>query len=277
MNNIEPIDTDSVPRTPAYASFDFNTDRLLHFIHFMGRGFQGITQEANLSLSRTKNVLFSHSDLEQGLDIEERDGEAKKLNLTVDQITEVTQEISSYAKNLDAHLSGFNMGVEWMPVLMVTIVEAYLMDVLIYAASTDPSLMKKSEMSTSYSEMINASSLEELLQDLRHQWARKFINEGGPKYWIHTLKKMGARGYDSNLAKEMETLWGIRHLIIHSTGISTPDFVRRHPDFGVAVGERVQVKWNQLGDWCKVIYNFVDVTDTYFARRCKLKSSETQD
>jgi hypothetical protein len=144
--------------------------------------------------------------------------------------------------------------------------------VLVYSATNDPTLMKKSEMSVSYSEMTNASSLEELIQGLRYQWARKFINEGGPKCWVDTLMKMGARGYRSSLTKEMETLWGIRHLIVHSTGIVTPDFVHRHPDFGVAVGERIQVKFNQVVDWAEQIYHFVDVTDTYFAQRCKLKS-----
>ncbi|PSB25768.1 hypothetical protein [Stenomitos frigidus] len=196
--------------------------------------------------------------------------------MTTDQATEIKQEISDYAEKWDAHLSGFNVGLEWMPVLIVTIVEAYLMDVLVYTARTDSTLMEESKMSASYSEMTNASSLEELLQGLRYQWARKFINEGGPKCWIKSLKKMGARGYSSELAKEMETLWGIRHLIVHSTGISTPDFVRRHPDFGVAVGEKIQVRLNQLGDWVKHIYHFVDVTDAYFAQRCKLKSSEKQ-
>ncbi|MBW4421775.1 MAG: hypothetical protein KME13_21575 [Myxacorys californica WJT36-NPBG1] len=271
----EPIDTatTSVLHTPAYASFDFNTDKLKHFIQFMGRGFQGISQEA--TLSKTRSFYSAPNDLLE-LNAEELSSRAKKINLTLDQLTEIDQEISDYAEKWNAHISGFNVGVEWMPVLIVTIVEAYLMDVLVYAASTDSIFMEKSGMSSPYSEMANASSLEELLQGLRSQWARKFINDGGPKYWIHTLTKMGARGYSSELTEEMETLWGIRHLIVHSTGIATPDFVHRHPDFGVAVGERIQVKWNQLGGWCKSVYHFVDVTDAYFAQRCKLKSSETQ-
>ncbi len=242
----------------------------MHFIEFMGRGFQGVTPKANLS--KIKTILSAPNDLEQELNPEETSSGAKKPNLTAGHIAEINEEISNYTEMMNAHLSGFSVGVEWIPVLIVTIVETYLLDVLVYAASTDPSLMKKSEMSASYSEMTNASSLEGLLQGLRYKWARKFINEGGPKYWIYTLTKMGARGYSSELTEEMETLWGIRHLIVHSAGISTPDFVRRHPDCGVAVSEKIQVKWNQLGDWIKHVYHFVDVTEDYFVKRCKLKS-----
>ncbi|PSB25769.1 hypothetical protein [Stenomitos frigidus] len=75
----EPIDVDSttsVPHTPAYASFDFNTDRLMHFIQFTGRGFQGIRQEA--TLSKTKSILFAPNDLEQELNVEENGSEQRR-------------------------------------------------------------------------------------------------------------------------------------------------------------------------------------------------------
>lgn len=268
---IEPIDADSttsVPRTPAYTNFDLNTDRLTHFIAFIGRGVPGISKEADFS--KINSILSTISNQKQESNIEERVAEVKQ------GIAEVNQEILAYAGKLDAYNSGLNVGLEWISVLMVTIVESYLIDVLVYAASADPTLMQKSQMPATYSEVINASSLENLLQDLRYRWARKFINEGGPKYWIHTLTKMGARGYSLELTREMETLWGIRHLIVHSTGISTPDFVQRHSDFGVAVGERVQVKLNHLSDWGECIYHFVDVTDAYFAQRCNLNSFETE-
>jgi hypothetical protein len=145
---LEPINPDSiisVPHTPAYASFDFNTDRLLHFIQFMGRGFQGIRQEA--TLSKTKSILFTPNDLEQELNAEETSSEAKKVKLTAEQVAEIKQEILEYGEKWDAHLSGFSVGVQWIPVLIVTIVEAYLMDVLVYAASTDSTLMQKSQIS----------------------------------------------------------------------------------------------------------------------------------
>ena len=49
----------------------------------------------------------------------------------------------------------------WLPVIIVTITEVYLLDVLPYAASIDPALMQHSEQSASYAELTSASSLEE--------------------------------------------------------------------------------------------------------------------
>ena len=68
-------------------------------------------------------------------------------------------------------------------------------------------------------------------------------------------------------AKEMEILWGLRHVIVHSAGIATPEFVRRHPEFGASSGKNVVVRLDQISEWIKVIYDFVDVTDSYFAQR----------
>jgi len=78
---------------------------------------------------------------------------------------------------------------------------------------------------------------------------------------------MGARGYEPQTAERMETLWGVRHVIVHSAGIATPDFVRRHADYGAQVGASIVIRLAQVQEWIESIYNFVDVTDSYFAQR----------
>src|SRR5437870_6764330 len=135
-------------------------------------------------------------------------------------------------------MPGANMAVEWLPVMIVTTVEAYLMDVLVCAAGIDPTLMKRSEQSISYSELTKASSLDEVRTELRYRWAKNFVDTGGPQCWVSRLTAMGARAYRPETAKEMETLWGIRHLIVHSVGVATMDFTRRHSHLGIKVGER---------------------------------------
>jgi hypothetical protein len=137
---------------------------------------------------------------------------------------------------------------EWLPVLLVTTVEAYLEDVLIYAAKIDPAIME-SRSKVPYANVVSARSLEELKQELREKlpprWARNFRDDGGPDSRIEQLTKMGARGYRPETAKEMETLWGVRHLIVHSRGVATPEFVDRHPEIGVKVGENILIRQNQ--------------------------------
>ena len=61
--------------------------------------------------------------------------------------------------------------------------------------------------------------------------------------------------------------WGVRHVIVHSGGVATPDFVRRHPDFGAKVGDSILIRSDQLIEWISVIGHFVDVTDFYFVKR----------
>jgi hypothetical protein len=178
--------------------------------------------------------------------------------------------VNSVIERMKAHNSGFNMVMEWLPVMMVTTVEAYLLDVLAYAAGIDLSLMERSEQSASYAELNIASSLEEVMTELRYRWAKNFIDKGGPDSWIARLTKMGARTYRPETAREMETLWGIRHLIVHTAGVVTADFTRRYPHLGLQVGAKVRVGNAVLQRWFDHIYHFVDVTDTYFIQRCRL-------
>ena len=114
-----------------------------------------------------------------------------------------------------------------------------------------------------------------LKETLSPRWAKNFRNEGGPDSWIEQLIKMGARGYRPETAKEMETLWGVRHLIVHSRGVATPQFVDRHPEIGVKVGENILIRQNQIIAWIKVVYHFVDVTDFYFVQRYGLGTVST--
>lgn len=241
LTNTTPVT--SALNTPAYEIFLSNTGKLTSFIDFLARGIPGLTQEVRQKVD--------------------------KLDVITVQTTEFKQELTISINNSDSLISGLNTGLEWMAVLMVTIVETYIIDVLVYAASSDPAFMSKSEMSASYSQIIGALSLDELILEMRHRWARNFLNDGGPKDWIKKLKKMGARGYDSELEKKMETLWGVRHLIVHTTGVVTSDFVQRHLDFGATVDQKIQVKLNHLRDWGNCMHDFVYTTDCYFINHLK--------
>lgn len=78
---------------------------------------------------------------------------------------------------------------------------------------------------------------------------------------------MGARTYNPKTAQEMETLWGLRHLIVHSAGLATADFIRRHPHMRVKIDERVQITAKNLLQGLHYTDDFVDVTDAYFVQR----------
>src|SRR5207247_11316116 len=117
----------------------------------------------------------------------------------------------------------------WQVVMLVTCVEAYLQDVLSAAARADPDLMSKSQQLAPYADIIAATSLDELANELRARWARGWLADGGPTRWISRFERMGARGYPDDLAARLERIWGIRHVVVHSAGVATPDSVQRHP------------------------------------------------
>jgi hypothetical protein len=153
--------------------------------------------------------------------------------------------------------------------MMVTMVEAYLVDVLAYAAQHHSTLMERSEQSLSYSELTSAVSLDEALTELRYRWAKNFLDRGGPQSWVKRLTTLGARGYRPDTAPALEALWGIRHLLVHTAGVVTADFTRRHPHLGMQVGEKVPVNLPQMHTWLEHILDFVNVTDTFFIQLCR--------
>ena len=141
-------------------------------------------------------------------------------------------------------------------------------DVLIYAAEIDTTLMERTKQTMTYQDALHAKSIEELKLKFRSKWARSFVDNGGPTKWIKRLKAWGARGYRPETVSQMETLWGVRHLIVHSASIANAEFVRRHPELKAQVGKRLIVT-AQLRQWSAAMYDFVEITDQYFVRRCK--------
>ena len=109
--------------------------------------------------------------------------------------------------------------------------------------------------------------------EFRSKWARTFIESGGPARWINDLEAMGARGYRSDTAERMETLWDVRHLVIHSAAIVNAEFIRHHPDLKAQLGKRFIVNNAQLRQWLETMFDFVEVTDRYFARLCQERKS----
>jgi hypothetical protein len=224
---------------PAYESgFGPNTDKLGQLVKFTGEGVRSYSAAILEKLKVAKAKTGGGADQQEGI---------------VAIIQEATEQISEI-------IGAFQTIYGLMPVLMVTIVEVYLKDVLIYAAEVDATLMKHSGQAASYKQLLNTGSLEEVLVELRGNWAKDFLDNGGPTSLIKRLTAMGARGYRPSTSKLMEALWGVRHLMVHSAGIVTPEFVRRHSHFQKKVGDHFVVTNRHLTEWLAGIYDFVEVS-----------------
>jgi hypothetical protein len=270
---------ESRTRTPAFASFESNIERLSHLFRFISRGGQHFVDEMKANVAPqierlcTEISRLGRPQHKEG-NGQETDSVAHEAEPALSDTRQRAEEIGKKLSNiLEEPVKQFTSGLLtihlWIPVILVTIVEAYLKDVNIFAAKVDPAIMESSEQSVTYAEVVRSQSIEELTEEMQSRWARKFVDDGGPNRWIDKLTRMGARDYDSQAASEMETLWGVRHVIVHSAGVATPDFVRRHPDFGAKVGESIVIRSDQLIEWISVISHFVDVTDFYFVKRCR--------
>jgi hypothetical protein len=170
-------------------------------------------------------------------------------------------------KTLKVRREGLQTITLWQVVMLVTCVEAYLQDVLTAAASVDPELMSKSEQRAPYADVIAATSLEALANDLRARWARGWLSDGGPSRWIERLGKMGARGYPNDLGPRLERFWGVRHVVVHTAGVATADFVKRHPGVVAAAGDRVRANSHDLKKFFEAIRSFMGPTEAFFLAR----------
>ena len=156
----------------------------------------------------------------------------------------------------------------WQVVMLVTCVEAYLQDLLAAAASVDPEFMRESKQVAPYADVLSATSLDDLANDLRRRWARGWLSDGGPTHWFSRLKKMGAKSFPIGLGPRLELIWGIRHVAVHTAGVATVDFLKRHPGAARAVGDRVQVSYRQLGAFVEAAWDFLEPTEGFFLARC---------
>ena len=135
-------------RTPAYLNgFGPNTERLNHLLNF----YQKAVENGPAELKTLSAGLAGLS----GTGGERADKIRTIIDELVKQVTNLTGSV------LIVH--------EMMAVLFVTIVEAYLKDVLIYAAGIDASLMDRSEQTLTYREALNTKSLEEVLIEFRSE------------------------------------------------------------------------------------------------------------
>lgn len=224
--------------TPSFTQFNLNMERVEHFYDVTASAFRELMSNAKGKFEQPiwpyqHETLeeFNRRQIEKGLYLLER---------------------------RDAFL-------EWVPVMLVTFTEAYLQDVLAYLVVFNSKLMAKSEIAATYTEVVEAGNIENLASDLRARWARGIVADGGPTKWARRLAKIigipPEKEYPVTLIEQMELLWGVRHVIVHSAGIGTKDFAERHPKFGLLAGERIRLQLGQTDEWKEAVTSFVTITD----------------
>jgi hypothetical protein len=186
---------------------------------------------------------------------------------TKENTTKLISSAQRFSKAIQPRIERFGTTKLWQVVMLVTCVEAYLQDALSAAASIGPELMSESQQLAPYADVIAATSLDELANELRARWARGWLRNGGPTRWISRLAKMGARGYPEDLAPRLELMWGIRHVVVHSAGVATAEFVKRHPRAVRAAGVRLRVGNRDILGFLEAIKGFMTPTEEFLLAR----------
>lgn len=236
----------STPHSRACLAFEQNLDSVKHMLYLGGREVELIKAKA----TRAKTFLDSLGDL--------------KMKANQAKLIRSGQRLS---KAIGPPIDRYGTLKLWQVVMLVTCVEAYLQDVLSAAASVGPELMSESQQRAPYADVIAAASLDELANEMRARWARGWLSDGGPTRWVSRLVKMGARGYPADLAPRLELFWDIRHAVVHTAGVATADFVKRHPDAVAVAGKRLRVGNSDIEAFLVAVKGFMEPTEEFLLAR----------
>jgi hypothetical protein len=160
---------DSEPKSEALKTFETSLDGVVSFVR------------TNPSLSFRKRLLSYTRDLEKW--VKERHG--KMPNIA--RVSLIPGEIDAYAKVL--HFKS-----EWVGVMLITFLAAYLEDALIILAGKNESLLKDFPLIDSR-RIFESDSIDELRVEIKKTWAESVLRGVGPEGWSKRFGKLGVRGY----------------------------------------------------------------------------------
>ena len=256
------ITSASGPHTKAWVAFEQNLDSIANMLALVQREHAFVKASSTRFATSVAGVSTATTRLTT-LVGKSPDLPLLPLEAAVAKFIRSSQRYKKIRQTWDKQMETATL---WQVVMLVTCVEAYLQDLLALAARVDPKLMDKSQQVAPYADVISATSLDELANELRTRWARGWLSGGGPTRWISRLEAMGARGYSNELAPHLELIWGIRHVVVHTAGVATADFLKRHPGVAVA-GGRVRVGIKEFGAFVEYAQGFLEPTERFFVRR----------
>ena len=156
MRTVE-LSGESRTRTPAYASFETNIEGLSHLFTFISRGGQHFVDEMKANVApQIEGLCTEIARLGRPQDKEPNGQETDRgaheaepaRSYTRQRAEEIAKKLSDIlGEPFKQFTGGLLTMLQWIPVMLVTTVEAYLKDVNIFAAKLDPAIMESSEQS----------------------------------------------------------------------------------------------------------------------------------
>jgi hypothetical protein len=60
---------------------------------------------------------------------------------------------------------------------------------------------------------------------------------------------------------------GVRHVVVHAAGVTSEDFVKRHPGVVKKSGDRLQASIEDVEKFVEAMKSFSEATEAFFLRR----------
>jgi hypothetical protein len=259
--------------TKAWKAFEQNLDSIAHMVALVSR------ENAVLKTKSIRHASYMNPVITEVAWLKLSMGKSPERLLPPlkTELAKLLRSSERYKRTRQTGRDRLGTATLWLVVMLVTCVEAYLQDLLAIAASADRTLMADPQRLVSCADVISATSLDELVSGMCTQWAREWLRKGNrrPTSWISRLKNMGARGYPNDLARRLERIWGIRHVVVHAAGVATANSVKRYPGVVAAAGDRVQVGLKDFGEFFNSTNAFLEPTERFFVKRYPSLVAET--
>jgi hypothetical protein len=175
----------SGPHTKAWVAFEQNLDSIAHMVAL------GHRENAFLMTASTRFATSVTRLTTEVTRLKTLVGNSPELLLPPlkTALAKLIRSSERYKRTRQTGRERLETATLWQVVMLVTCVEAYLQDLLAIAASVDPKLMDKSQQVTPYTDIISATSLDQLTSELRARWTRGWLSNGGPTRWTRASKK----------------------------------------------------------------------------------------
>ena len=139
----------------------------------------------------------------------------------------------------------------WLAAILVTLIEAYMKDVLTFVASQDPTIQEKERHSRPPSQVTKDQALPP------RKWASTWLQRRKTaRQWIEGFELVGVKGFSPQLDNRLHDLLGVRHLVVHSAGIVDEDYLRHHPNSPWTLGSDAAINDKMLREFIQATFEF---------------------
>ena len=154
----------------------------------------------------------------------------------------------------------------WLTAILATLVEAYIKDVLTFAAEVDASVMKACPVDSPSRGKAKQSAKEGRSAALSaRSWARAWLRaHKGPHEWVRGFEELGVIGLDSDLGDRLHELVGVRHLVVHAAGVVDEEYLQHHPASPWPLGSEALLDDDAIRAFIRTTFDFFAPIEAHF-------------